>query len=172
VSSGRLAGTRVRHSSDPLRDILVWLGPGATRLTSQSGQRAQRRRRPAFAAAADARADRRASCLLFSGTLHRRLVRSDVRPAVESTYRLFFRTVAGARYGGTPGPAHGFLVPGGRTSAQDAGCRVGGARCLASAERYRLQRLCFSQWSATARALSLFSARFAGVARDYEDSPP
>ena len=82
VSSGGLAGAGIRPGADVWRDAAVRSGAGAARLGGQAGERAQRRRRSALAAAPDACADRRAGRLLLSGALRRRAVCRHVRPVV------------------------------------------------------------------------------------------
>ena len=69
----------------------------------------------------------------------RRAVRCYLRPAVASASRLFRRSPAGSRDGGTTGAAYRVLGAGGGTSANAAGCGERRARRMAAFERQRLQ---------------------------------
>ena len=152
------------------RDAAVRPGAGAARLGRQAGERAQRRRRPALAAPPDARADRRAGRLLFSGAVRGRPVCRHVRPAVQSAHRLFRRPASHAGYGRAARSAAGLLGPGGRTSARGAGRRDGGAGRLAAAGRGRLERFRFGQRRASRTGAGLLSERLARLDRRHEDS--
>ncbi len=59
--------------------LLFGLAPGSACIFGKTGERAQRRRRSALAPPLDARADRRASGVLFCRALHRGAVRRHIR---------------------------------------------------------------------------------------------
>ncbi len=64
--------------------VSVRSGSGAAGVARQTGERAERRRRPALAAPYHACSDGRAGGVLFSGAVRRRVIRRHIRPLVAS----------------------------------------------------------------------------------------
>ena len=145
--------------------LLFGLAPALRASAVKPASALKRRRRPALAAAPDARADRGAGSFLLSGALRRRAVRRHVRPVV-ATSPPGFPPSGFSRSIPLPqrAAAAGLLGPGGGTSAHGAGRRDGRAGRMAAARAgSRLEQLHFDQRRASRSGFGLLPECLAGL---------
>ena len=163
LASGGLAGVGIRRRADSRGDASIRPDAGTARVGHQAGERAEGRLGPSSASAPDARTDRGAGGVLFSGVVRGRPVWGDVRAAVQPADRLLGGTNPCGRHGHATRAGSGVLESGGRPFAHGARRRDSGNGGMGAARRRRVERIRFGERCASGAHSCLFSEGVAGL---------